>query len=499
MTEDNSQIEPAKLVVLEKSGEPRQFRLTGTTHIVTGELTGLADGVLTMNYPFRDHDLGDIEYEGGRWKYRDLSEETETYVNGANVQTGYDKVLENGDVIKVENSEITLVCVFIDYYQPDVTWQTISLENTSDMIHIYGHGDGVTSEVARTSEEIREDRHHALLRFKEGTWNVEDINTERGVFVNRQKVEGERKLGMYDVICIGNTVFVYQENRLIFNHKSAVNNRLVIHIEERAVRSLFRKKVLLSDINLSIDSGNMVLILGGSGVGKTTFINAVTGYEKAKATITQAGRDVYKDYKEMKYEIGFVPQQDLLRGNDNVRMTLVNAAQLRMPRGTSARERESRVDEVLDFLGLDTVRDELVEKLSGGQRKRLSIGVEFMADPQLFILDEPDSGLDGTMARALFGQLRKIADTQKIVMVITHTPDRVIDLFDKVIVLAKDEKQTGRLCFYGSIAEAKDFFQRESMEQIVRAINQKDEGGEGLADEFIEKYKAYRENQKDRQ
>jgi ABC-type multidrug transport system ATPase subunit len=74
------------------------------------------------------------------------------------------------------------------------------------------------------------------------------------------------------------------------------------------------------------------------------------------------------------------------------------------------------------------------------------------------------------------------------VIVITHTPDRVIDLFDDVIVLAKDSSRTGRLAFYGSIEEARSFFERDKMEEIVKAVNQKEEGGDGLADEYVLKY-----------
>ena len=104
------------------------------------------------------------------------------------------------------------------------------------------------------------------------------------------------------------------------------------------------------------------------------------------------------------------------------------------------------------------------------------------------MLDEPDSGLDGVMARELFIELRRIADTGKIVIVITHNPDRVIDLVEDVIVLAKDSTRTGRLAFYGSVEEAKAFFKCEKMEEILKLINQKEEGGEGLADDFVLKY-----------
>ena len=73
-------------------------------------------------------------------------------------------------------------------------------------------------------------------------------------------------------------------------------------------------------------------------------------------------------------------------------------------------------------------------------------------------------------------------------MVISHTPDRVVDLFDKVIVLARDSGRVGRLAFYGSPDEAREFFAKDTMEGIVMSINSPDEGGEGLADELIERY-----------
>ena len=148
----------------------------------------------------------------------------------------------------------------------------------------------------------------------------------------------------------------------------------------------------------------------------------------------------------------------------------------------------NRIARMLAQFGLESVKNSLVDKLSGGQRKRLSIAMEYISNPSLFILDEPDSGLDGVVARGLFEKLRAIADEGKIVIVITHTPDRVIDLFDDVIVLAKDKSRTGRLAWYGPVKEAYEFFGKDSMEDILLSINQKDEGGEGRADEFVEKY-----------
>ncbi len=276
----------------------------------------------------------------------------------------------------------------------------------------------------------------------------------------------------------------------IFSHSRAtvLDEGLTVNLEERTATEFFEKKYLLRDIHMYIKPGHMVLLLGGSGAGKTTFINAVNGYEPAKAEIMLNGRNMYKNYKDMMYDIGFVPQADLMRGSDSVFRTLMDAAHLRLPAKMSKQARQERVEEVMEIFGLTPVRDNLVVKLSGGQRKRLSIAMEFISNPTLFILDEPDSGLDGVMARELFEQLRAIADEGKIIIVITHTPDRVIDLFDDVIVLAKDGKRTGRLAYFGPIEEAREFFGREKMEEIVKCINRTEEGGEGLADEYIMKY-----------
>lgn len=277
--------------------------------------------------------------------------------------------------------------------------------------------------------------------------------------------------------------------RIAFHGNARVMDQgLTVNLKTRTATEFFQKKILLRDIHMAIPKGHMVLLLGGSGAGKTTFLNAVNGYEKADAQVMLNGSDIYKEYKKMQYEVGFVPQQEMMRGKDTVRNTLLDAARLRLPKEISADLRRKRVDEVMEIFGLMPVKNNLMEKLSGGQKKRLSIAMEFISNPSLFILDEPDSGLDGVMARKLFEQLRAVADTGKIVIVITHTPDRVIDLFDDVIVLAKDSARTGRLAYYGSIEDARKFFGRHDMEEVVKSINRKEEGGDGLADEFIGKF-----------
>lgn len=275
----------------------------------------------------------------------------------------------------------------------------------------------------------------------------------------------------------------------------SVGKSLMIDIRKRDVWHNFRKRTLLSDIKLTINPGDFVLILGGSGAGKSTFLKAVMGYNQAEGTILYGDLDVYREYEEVKYEIGYVPQKDLVRLNDTVYNTLLAAAQMRMPASATSADHVRQTEWAMSLLGLTDERNNMASMISGGQLKRLSIATELVGNPSLFFLDEPDSGLDGPMSRDLMLSLRKVADLGKIVLIITHGPDRSIDLFTKVIVLGKTEKDNiGHLLYFGTPENAKTFFETDSLEGIIRRINRKSENGDGLADHFLEKYNRMRGN-----
>ena len=130
---------------------------------------------------------------------------------------------------------------------------------------------------------------------------------------------------------------------------AATTSGLTVNLQERTARDFLKKRYLLKDISLSIPNGSLVLLLGGSGSGKTTFVNAIIGYEKAKATVILNGHDVYREYDRMKYRIGFVPQQNLIRMSDTVERTVGDSAKLRLPKNVSYKDRRTRVDEVMDL------------------------------------------------------------------------------------------------------------------------------------------------------
>ena len=484
----------AQLYIYDRSG-----RIT-VHHLKDGETVGRdfegATSAIRLDSPIVSRKHGEFLFLNGGYWYRDTGSLNGTYINGKrygknNPEGLSGRALKDGDVRRSdqENPDFMHKDAVLLIYSLDpepVTWKELKLNDKSGDITI-GRDPG--EEGGLRLRDSRISRRHACFHRGVNGWSIMDLGSTNGVYLNNERLTAPEPLKKPDVIWIADTLFLFLGDRILYNVHQSVGETLNIHIAERSVKNLFSKKVLLADINLSVHSGEMVLLLGGSGAGKTTFFNAVMGYEKADAVISHGGRDVYKDYDQMRYEIGYVPQQDLVLGEESGDVTLDNAAQMKRPRGTSREAREKRINEVIELLGLGPEKNSLVSKLSGGQRKRLSIAVELVADPSLFFLDEPDSGLDGVMSVSLMRNLRVIADEGKIVMVITHSPDRAADLFDKIIVLAKSqETNVGHLAFFGSVPEAKLFFNTSSLEGIVKRINRLDEGGDGRADEFIRKY-----------
>lgn len=517
--------ESAVLILFNRQGIISTNVLGALTTI--GRATEHSNCNIKISSPIVSRSHGEIAVINGDYHYRDLNSTNGTYVN--NVLIGQNSIvnkqaviLKDGDVLCFDirkdgrSRPDCLYALFTTFCDANSEWGALELKGDIAEVCV---GRSINSGLQIDNDMISE--RHASFFCSSNGWALIDHQSTNGVYLNGKRMSAPRYLEVFDVVRIVNTYFIFTGDHLLFSkgitnfkqtttaeqqtpaisppvvHDDAPNlvkpqGQLVINIMERSVIQRFKKMLLLQDINLSVSNGEMVLILGGSGAGKTTFINAVMGYEKATGKIMYRDTDIYDEYEQMKYEIGFVPQQDLLRGSDTVYDTLSNAAEMKLPRKMSYEAREERINSVLEELGLSRERETLVSKLSGGQRKRLSIAVEFIANPSLFFLDEPDSGVDDIMGRGLMENLRTIANQGKIVMVITHSPERASDLFDKVIVLAKSTKDNcGHLAFYGSINEAYKFFGVSSCREIVKKINRTDENGEGLSDYYIEKYTAY--------
>lgn len=215
------------------------------------------------------------------------------------------------------------------------------------------------------------------------------------------------------------------------------------------------KRRLLDHISLVIEPGQVVALVGGSGAGKSTLMRTLLGIEPTNAgQVKLNGQPLREDFERYRHQIGYVPQDDIIHADLTVAEALTYAAKLRLSPNHNIRK---IIHVTLHQIGMLEHRNTLVKRLSGGQRKRISIGVELLADPKLFFLDEPTSGLDPGLDKKMMQLLRHLADQGRTIILITHATTNLY-LCDRVAFLG----QGGRLCYFGPPAQARSFFELES-------------------------------------
>ncbi|PFX16850.1 putative white-brown complex homolog protein 30 [Stylophora pistillata] len=230
------------------------------------------------------------------------------------------------------------------------------------------------------------------------------------------------------------------------------------------------EKALLQCVSGQLLPGEVTAVMGPSGSGKTTFLNTLSGkahYGKRTGNIFINDNPV-QDLGVLRNITGFVPQEDIMHRKLTVKEVLIYQASLRLPSSISKEEKKKKVKEVLDQLDLAQVKntkigDEESRGISGGERKRVNIGMELVTDPKLLFLDEPTSGLDSTSSLTVVDALKAIAEEKKLTIVcVIHQPRyEIFSKFHKVLFLAPG----GQTVFVGSVPEAENYFERLGFEK----------------------------------
>lgn len=291
---------------------------------------------------------------------------------------------------------------------------------------------------------------HARLRASGGEVVVEDLNSTNGTFVNGLRVS-RQVVRPTDVVQIGAFVIRVDQaaNIGVFDTRSKTRIDVVNVSREVSGRFGGARIKLLDSISLSIQPNEFVGLLGPSGAGKSSLIEAMNGVRPPRVgNVYISGLDIGRHFDSLKQAIGYVPQEDVIHRELSVYRTLYYVAKLRLSRDASPREIDQIVGEVMDITGLTERRNVPVEKLSGGQRKRISIAVELLTKPSVIFLDEPTAGLDPATADRIMRLFRTIAESGRTVVMTTHAMDN-LRLFDKIIILMR-----GRLVFYGKPEDA---------------------------------------------
>lgn len=239
---------------------------------------------------------------------------------------------------------------------------------------------------------------------------------------------------------------------------------VVYKIKIKKVGGFFKKaqkseeRVILKGLSGTVLPGEMLAMLGPSGSGKTTLLTALGGRLSGKlgGTITFNGKPFSN---VMKRNTGFVTQDDVLYPHLTVIETLVFTALLRLPNRLTKQDKVMHAEAVITQLGLTKCKNSIIggsflRGVSGGERKRVSIGQEMLINPSLLFLDEPTSGLDSTTAQRIVSTLWELANGGRTMVMTIHQPSsRLFYMFHKVLLLSE-----GNTMYFGKGAEAMDYF-----------------------------------------
>jgi ABC-type multidrug transport system ATPase subunit/pSer/pThr/pTyr-binding forkhead associated (FHA) protein len=308
---------------------------------------------------------------------------------------------------------------------------------------------------------------HAELRMSPtGRYQIFDLGSHNGTYVNGNQVN-QAELTEDDIVSIGHATFrlaggVLQE---YIDEGDVPFEALDLRV---SVPDGGKQKVLLEGVSFPLAERSMMAVIGPAGAGKSTLLNALTGKKPATAgNVYYDYRDLYDNYDELKHRIGLVPQESVTHDQLTAKSALGYAAELRFPPDITEADRNERVDEVLGELEMTPHANTRIVRLSGGQKKRVNIGLELLTKPSLLFLDEPTSPLDPHLKRELFGQMKRMTENGQSVVVITHDVEsKLIDQCDRLIVLAPG----GRMAYFGPPAEGLRYFGKEDWADVFQSF-----------------------------
>jgi ABC-type multidrug transport system ATPase subunit/pSer/pThr/pTyr-binding forkhead associated (FHA) protein len=273
-------------------------------------------------------------------------------------------------------------------------------------------------------------RNHATIQKKgNNEFIITDLGSLNGTYVNGRRVNGSMKVVQDDIIIIGRF-------QLSLSGKIKDLTQEVAIRTERIIKQFDNGKIGLHECSFEIPSKSLMAVMGPSGCGKSTLLKALNGDSPpSSGQVFISGLELNANYDYLKTQIGYVPQDDIVHRELTVEQSLFYAAKLRLEQSDSA-SIQQKIEQVLKDLNIEHIRHNLVGKISGGQRKRVSIAVEILTDPLILFLDEPTSPLDPQTIEEFLEILRNLSNKGTTVIMVTHKPED-LNYMDSVIFMAE--------------------------------------------------------------
>jgi ABC-type multidrug transport system ATPase subunit/ABC-type multidrug transport system permease subunit len=294
-------------------------------------------------------------------------------------------------------------------------------------------------------------RHARLTRTPEGIL-VEDLGSRNGTYLNGVRITGKVLALPGQEIGLGSVRFQLMENGQLAQRD--YNGKVTIEAKEIVVHAPNGKR-LLDPVSLTVFPYELVALMGPAGAGKTTLLKALNGYTRpVRGTVLFRGQSLYDYYDLYRHMMGYVPQDDIVHPQLTVRQALYFSARLRTD--LTDAEIDARTQKVLYDLGIPDKIDTVIgsperKTLSGGQRKRVNIGLELITDTPVLFLDEPTSGLSSYDAESVVDLLKNLSKTGKTILTTIHQPSlKVYKQFDDLLMVSRDKgEKPGALVYFG--------------------------------------------------
>lgn len=452
------------VTVFDGPAQPKAIRLDGfgKTNITFGR-NDTNDIKLSSALVSREH--GRFSFKNGQWYiedkalYGDIPSENGLIYNNTAITS---RALCDGDLIRIDDGIETIaegVLFVFSSAESQSRWETIPLDGGREITI------GRDASCGIVLPHISVSKCHARIVNENGRYFIIDNGNTNGVIINNKPLAGKQILHEKDVIVITNSKLIFTSSAI---HYCCYKSGITVDTENVVItRGKGRKRFITgNNVSLNIKPGELVAIIGGSGAGKSTILNCMCGYLKpTSGEVFINGTELYKNFNSLKQVIGYVPQSDIVYDNLTLHDMLSYTAKLRLPKDASENERESAIERAISLVELTEKKNSYIKALSGGQRKRASIAVELLSDPNLLFLDEPASGLDPGTERNLMCSLRSMADSGKTVILVTHSTLQ-LKLCDKIVFMGKG----GNLCFFGSYDDALDFFEVSDVVDVYNMI-----------------------------
>ena len=437
------------LVSLSPSLMHREYRVDDA--LIIGRDASLCDVVVTE--PTVSHRHFKISCPDGKeYVLQDLNSLNGVFVNGARIE---------GETVLAEGDKIGLGSVHLQHFR----FQRETSRGQPWSVEL----------PARSSWRIGRDRQneislpfdstvsstHAVVRPRGAKLEIIDRGSLNGTWLNGSRAR-KAEIDPTDSVMIGSTLLRFRRLedgglhvlRRDCHDQIAVDAIGLTRWVNRGGRGDGeRKKIILDHVHLAIQPGEFVGLLGPSGAGKSTFLKALIGYQPPNyGCVLLNETPLFRSYDMFRTLIGYVPQDDIVHVELTVEDSIEYVARLRLPPDVDIEQRRGLVDSTIETLGLTAVRKNRVAQLSGGQRKRVSIGCELITRPSILFLDEPTSGMDPSTEEGLMRHFQNMARRGTTILITTHVLYS-LDLLDRIAIVAR-----GKLVFFGTPGEAMQFF-----------------------------------------